>query len=125
MERLIDKNGDITCKNEDCFLPEEYCVCCSNFCEPIDEALNKLKHYEDLEEQGLLVRLPCKVGDTVYEASRLWKSVMRRTVVSIVLCNGARVFIRNGCGDSYEVGVDVFTTQSEAEEKLREMEKEK
>ena len=26
----------------------------------------KLKHYEDLEEQGLLLRLPCKVGDTVY-----------------------------------------------------------
>lgn len=27
------------------------------------EALGK---YEDLEEQGLLMKLPCKVGDTVY-----------------------------------------------------------
>ena len=27
----------------------------------------KLAHYEDLEEQGRLVVLPCKVGDTVYE----------------------------------------------------------
>ena len=26
----------------------------------------KLKHYEDLEEQGRLIELPCKVGDTVY-----------------------------------------------------------
>ena len=26
----------------------------------------KLKHYEDMEEQGRLVVLPCKVGDTVY-----------------------------------------------------------
>ena len=26
----------------------------------------KLKYYEDLEEQGRLVVLPCKVGDTVY-----------------------------------------------------------
>ena len=26
----------------------------------------KLKYYEDAEEQGLLLRLPCKVGDTVY-----------------------------------------------------------
>ena len=26
----------------------------------------KLCDYEDLEEQGLLVRLPCKVGDDVY-----------------------------------------------------------
>lgn len=25
-----------------------------------------LKQYEDLEEQGLLIKLPCKVGDTVY-----------------------------------------------------------
>ena len=29
----------------------------------------KLKEYEDLEEQGLLLRLPCKVGDTVYYIS--------------------------------------------------------
>jgi hypothetical protein len=26
----------------------------------------KLKEYEELEEQGLLLKLPCKVGDTVY-----------------------------------------------------------
>ena len=26
----------------------------------------KLREYEDSEEQGLLLRLPCKVGDTVY-----------------------------------------------------------
>lgn len=28
--------------------------------------LQELKTYEDLEEQGLIVRLPCKVGDTVW-----------------------------------------------------------
>lgn len=28
--------------------------------------VRKLCDYEDLEEQGLLVRLPCKVGDIVY-----------------------------------------------------------
>lgn len=32
----------------------------------IREMINKLAEYEDLEEQGLLLRLPCKVGDTVY-----------------------------------------------------------
>lgn len=26
----------------------------------------KLKYYEDAEEQGLLIRLPCKVGDHIY-----------------------------------------------------------
>lgn len=30
------------------------------------QAYFKLKDYEDLEEQGLLLKLPCKVGDTVY-----------------------------------------------------------
>ena len=30
------------------------------------DVLCKLAEYEDLEEQGLLLRLPCKVGDTVY-----------------------------------------------------------
>ena len=28
--------------------------------------LEKLAEYEDLEEQGRLIKLPCKVGDTVY-----------------------------------------------------------
>ena len=35
----------------------------------LDDVLNKLADYEDAEEQGLLIRLPCKVGDTVY---KLW-----------------------------------------------------
>lgn len=32
-------------------------------------AVDKLADYEDAEEQGLLLRLPCKIGDTVY---KLW-----------------------------------------------------
>lgn len=31
----------------------------------IKEVVDKLAEYEDAEEQGLLIRLPCKVGDTV------------------------------------------------------------
>lgn len=30
------------------------------------ELRERLKEYEDLEEQGLLVKLPCRVGDTVH-----------------------------------------------------------
>ena len=29
-------------------------------------AYYKLQHYEDLKEQGRLIELPCKIGDTVY-----------------------------------------------------------
>lgn len=39
----------------------------------------KLCAYEDAEEQGLLVRLPCKVGDTVY---RIWKVEGRESVIA-------------------------------------------
>lgn len=31
-----------------------------------EKAITKLGEYEDLEEQGLLLKLPCKVGDAVY-----------------------------------------------------------
>lgn len=34
-------------------------------------AIAKLAAYEDAEEQGLLLRLPCKVGDTVYVDSTI------------------------------------------------------
>ena len=33
--------------------------------------INRLAELEDLEEQGLLVRLPCKVGDIVYVDSAI------------------------------------------------------
>lgn len=51
---------------------ERLTVRCGNGeAEPIGDALSyqmidKLCAYEDAEEAGLLVRLPCKVGDTYY-----------------------------------------------------------
>ncbi len=32
----------------------------------IKEVIDKLSNYEDLEEDGKLIELPCKTGDTVY-----------------------------------------------------------
>lgn len=40
---------------------------CEPDCEEIDAVYRKLKEYEDLEEQGRLIKLPCKVGDTVWD----------------------------------------------------------
>lgn len=57
--------GVIYAKCENCHnkLPE----CCEeDRCSVPIEALSKLAAYEDAEEAGLLIRLPCKVGDTVY-----------------------------------------------------------
>lgn len=38
--------------------------------------LEKLAHYEDLEEQGKLIELPCAVGDTVYVVTACENVVM-------------------------------------------------
>ena len=57
---LIRECGDKLCKD---ICDDVECDCSK--CE-LEKALEKLATYEDLEEQGLLVRLPCKVGDTVW-----------------------------------------------------------
>lgn len=44
---------------------------CEPDCEEIDAVYRKLKDYEDAEEQGLFLKLPCKVGDTVYADSTI------------------------------------------------------
>ena len=62
---LIRECGDKLCKNI-CDDIEYDCSKCG-----LEKALEKLADYEDLEEQGLLVRLPCKVGDIVYVDSAI------------------------------------------------------
>nr|DAM67228.1 MAG TPA: hypothetical protein [Caudoviricetes sp.] len=43
------------------------CKECSENYKQIAEYLEELKSYKEAEEQGLLVRLPCKVEDTVWD----------------------------------------------------------
>lgn len=64
MERLTDskRNSDGTASSKESLIdiehdsPSAYC----------DEILTKLADYEDLEEQGRLLALPCKIGDRLY-----------------------------------------------------------
>lgn len=115
---LADVNGKqiVLCdsKEEDC---NDSCL--YRRCKWNEKALRKLKEYEDAEEQGLLLRLPCKVGDTVWEISR---------------------YLTFGeCGDKADVwhridqqnftlsmlgyyGKTVFLTKEEAEQALARME---
>lgn len=50
-------------------LKEHYdnCVQCANQHDQLAEWLEELKSYKEAEEQGLIVRLPCKVGDKIWE----------------------------------------------------------
>nr|DAE45280.1 MAG TPA: hypothetical protein [Caudoviricetes sp.] len=99
----------------------------------IRAVLKKLAAYEDLEEQGLLVRLPCKVGNTVYVPTRNFISELRITMISInnrgtlyfswVLDNDKGIYPNLDGFSGYELGKTVFLTREEAEKKLEEMKK--
>lgn len=71
----------------------------------------RLKEYEDAEEQGLLLRLPCKVGDTVYYIL----GIPKETPCVIENCTFE-------LSDIHRIGKTLFLTQAEAEQKLKEME---
>ena len=73
-------------------------------------AFDKLAEYEDLEEQGLLLKLPCKVGDTVYLIKSDGKVVPRTADMQFL----------GVLWDDY--GKEWFLTQEEAEAKLKESE---
>lgn len=85
--------------------------------------LEELKAYRDAEEQGLLLRLPCKVGDIVWtwkyptrvdkEDGSTWTicDKKRATVVSVKFT----LRMLDGFGDLY------FLTKEEAEQKLAEI----
>ena len=98
-----------------------------------ESAYKKLAEYEDLEEQGLLLRLPCKIGDKIYEVSyenrefvikeHIVKEFIYRTYrfprIEIYCENENGFLVCNSIGKLDEC---LFLTQAEAEQKLKEME---
>ena len=106
----------------------------------IGDILGKLAEYEDLEEQGLLLRLPCKVGDTVYRYVEKKGCVLEYTVWNISISEYESgeidtVTVIEGCAESEDEVEDEFSlslinfkneffnTREEAEvkQKLKEM----
>lgn len=75
------------------------------------QLIDKLAYYEDLEEQGRLIKLPCKVGDTVYHV------VQGR----IVEASNVDLFFLLLSVVENRFNNSVFLTKSEAEEKLKEL----
>jgi hypothetical protein len=102
-----------------------------------DKILTKLAVYEDLEEQGLLVRLPCKIGDTVYRVNAGAKQPIIPMTVSEIhfLCYKNERTVRfdaidkeymgESCYRLEDIGRIVFLTHEEAEKKLEEMKNDK
>ena len=92
-------------------------------CEVLFEIFDKLAEYEDLEEQGLLVKLPCKAGDTIYLVDFDECEYDEATIISIEIGkDGIQI------NSDYEIGTDLnakylFLTKEEAEKKLASMQK--
>ena len=97
----------------------------------------RLKEYEDAEEQGLLLRLPCKVEDTIYVNGILGVGeaeeykVIRVDYHSNLATKRSEFYIEallasapeNSIGFyDKEIGKTVFLTQEEAKQKLKERE---
>ena len=95
--------------------------------------MEKLIEYENLEEQGRLLKLPCAIGDAVYEVQELRKRIQPYTVIAVHISNCGNLYgweLKDGKGvysnvngfSEYAIGKQVFLTKSEAEQALAEME---
>lgn len=117
MERLTENVlGNIqlkACGNDFC---KETCAehdeekSCNNY--PIQKAFEKLSEYEDLEEQGKLLKLPCEIGHRVYMIYQFcgegaWEIEERKIRLE----------------DLENIGKTVFLTREEAETALKELER--
>lgn len=88
--------------------------------------LQKLADYEDLEEQGFLLRLPCKLGDTIYSIANDGKIYPVKATREVRIVNGVLHIICESCRYSDlvsydDIGKTIFLTKSEAEAKLKEL----
>lgn len=152
MERLTKKNK---CKLSH---GEEIVICkhsendCNDSCMKIipckwyTKAIEKLKRYEDLEEQGRMIIFPCNKGDKIYEfyhecvecrleAGETPEDIISMRRVRYFGYDGDEAYIYASqalpvrlfnndepfCIPVSEIGKTVFLTKSEAEAKLKEL----
>ena len=98
--------------------------CLDDKCSLMLDACKKLAEYEQLEEQGLLVRLPCPIGTTVWDICGM---DIRDNVLSGIECDkdGKQFLWANDDEWLGELNNSVFLTREEAEKKLEEMKNDK
>lgn len=103
---------------------------CEPDCEEIDAVYRKLRDYEDLDERGLLLRLPCPIGSTLYQP--IYSRINEYKVIGLcfdmshnkwmyeVIYEVGFEWHKTVCDINY-IGKTVFLTKSEAEAKLKEL----
>ena len=141
MERLTKTNETGNAYFPKCF--EEPCCgmgkCIDNNCNLVNEVCKKLAEYETLEEQGLLVRLPVKIGDMIWDNDFGHPESYEIKAFSYGYCDSyidpdiedQIIFYYENYSGSItgvfpisEIGKTVFLTREEAEKKLEGMKNE-
>lgn len=99
------------------------CIKCAEEHEQLAEWLEELKSYKEAEEQGLLVRLPCKVGDTMYDiVGKPLRIVEHKVDAFRIDKKGFHLQIINGVLEKKQEA-KVYFSREEAKKKLEEMKK--
>ncbi len=96
--------------------------------EYVEKLSMKLGEYEDAEEQGLLLRLPCKVGDTLYKPNPITLKEIVEIQIESIFITESRISISGRttkmhysyCCSPSDIGKTVFLTRKEAESALAE-----
>lgn len=106
---------------ERCIVEETNGFCC------IEEQRNRLAELEDKIEQGTLIELPCKVGDTVYEFFKDHiPPFIKETKIEKIVITAKGLRLRLARNSFYEtaissLGKTVFLARKEAEARLKEL----
>lgn len=92
-----------------------------NFLKYVREYLEQLKFYKNAEEQGLILRLPCKVGDTVYFVD-FDENEYDEAIVESIEFGRNGFLINSDCEIGTYLGAEyLFLTKEEAEQALKQM----
>lgn len=129
IKEVVHKNRRNEVRNT-IFIPNSFISStdCAEKYEQVAKWLEELKSYKEAEEQGLLVRLPCKVGDTVYVPTRNFISELRIIMIAVHMYGAYfRWTLNSGIYPNLdgfpgsELGKTVFLTREEADNKLKEL----
>lgn len=146
LEEAIKYIKEVVCKNRKnkekntIVIPNSFISSadCAEKYEQVAKWLKELKSYKEAEEQGLLVRLPCKVGDMVWDNDYGYPEPYEIKAFSYGYCDSyvesdiedQIIFYYENYSGSItgafpmsEIGKTVFITSEEVEKKLEEMKK--
>lgn len=128
-KRLTERRGNLVIDN---------CGNCPNIRNPqgCTDAIcyeiirNRLAELEDKIENGILMELPCKVGDVVYEVFKNHRPLcIQQTKIEKVIITNKGVRLKLERNSVYETSVSslgktLFNTQKEAKKRLEELKNE-